>query len=162
MTNIENIKVREFQPDDLPAVLEMIYRTIDISFAGVYPPSAWEHFKEHHSPKEILRDASEGETIVLEENDSIIATGTLVNGKITRVYVDAPQQGSGLGKRIMKILEQRAKDTGLQSLFLYSSTVAKPFYLGIGYRIEAGKAATMPDGELLEYIEMKKSLRSNS
>ncbi len=84
-----------------------------------------------------------------------------MDGKITRVYVNPPDQGRGLRKRIMDLLEQRANADGREQLFLYSSTVARRFYELLGYRIEAEEFAEMEDGEYLEYIEMIKCLKGN-
>jgi len=41
--------VRTFQADDLAEVSALIHRTIDVSYAGVYPPRAIAHFHEHHA-----------------------------------------------------------------------------------------------------------------
>ncbi len=151
--------LREFRRSDLLSVQELILRTIDISLANVYPPSAIRHFKAHHADEEILADAQEGYTVVLERDGIIIGTGTLVGKKVTRAYVAPELQGQGLGKRIMSLLEERAEADGLENLFLYSSVTAKRFYESLGYGIEAEKSDEMEDGKHLEYLEMIKHLK---
>ncbi len=161
MTEHQSISLREFRPSDLAAVQELISKTFEASNAIVYPPSVIRHFKKHHASAEILRDAKQGYMVVLEYNGTIVGTGTLISGKITRVYVKPASQGCGLGRRIMNLLEQHAIDEGLESVFVYSHVAAKKFYESLGYRIKAEKSAEMEDGEQLEYFEMVKYLRDN-
>ena len=159
MTEPDNIKFREFRPGDLPVVYELLMKTADISFQGVYAPSAIRHCKEHNAREQILADAREGYTVVLESDGRIIGTGTLVDDKIARVYVNPPDQGCGLGKRIMDLLEQRARADSREQLFLHSTIVAKRFYESLGYHIEAEKSSEMEDGQPLKYFDMVKHLK---
>ena len=146
----EEITLRGFRQADLPAVQALILETIDISYTNVYPPSAMEHFREHHTFEEILADATAGYTVVLILDGRIVGTGTLVGGKVTRVYVAPTHQRRGLGKKIMADLERQARTSGHGRVRLYSSIPARPFYDSLGYRLEAEKAAEMADGEHLE------------
>lgn len=158
MTQCQNVRLRSFRTKDLPAVQKLIFRTIDVSYAKTYSPSAMGHFRNHHADEEILGDAQQGYMVILEKCEEVIGTGTLINGKITRMYVAPENQGRGFGRQIVNLLEQHAKTQGLESIFLYSSVVAKPFYESLGYHIEAEKSAQMQDGEHLEYFEMTKHL----
>jgi len=158
MTTHQRMTLRKFRPADLPAVQRVLVTTMDVSFAGVYPPSAIAHLRTHAQPEEILADAQAGYTAVLESDGRIIATGTLTDGKVKRVYVDPEHQGCGLGRRIMAHLERRARAEGLKSVFLYSTTVAKAFYESLGYTVGAAKFGTMEDGARLDYFEMTKDL----
>ncbi|MCJ7544991.1 MAG: GNAT family N-acetyltransferase [Phycisphaerae bacterium] len=159
MTIQQPMTLRAFQVADLQPVRGLVTQTIDVSFAGVYAPSAIRHFKRHHSGKEILDDAAGGYAVVLERNGAIVATGTLTaKGKITRVYVRPDLQGQGLGKRIMAHLEQQARGRGHTSVFLNASLVARAFYEALGYRLREAKSATMEDGQRLEYFEMDRPL----
>ncbi len=137
-------------------------RTIDVSYKDVYPPGAAEHFKEHHSPQEILSDWEQGYTIVLECDGCIVATGTLVDGKVTRVYVDPERQRCGLGKRVMRNLEQHALAIACERVFLNASIPTREFYGSLGYKLETEKAAAMEDGEKLVYFDMVKCLKKAS
>lgn len=159
MTTQQNMTLRAFRPADLQAVRDLVAKTIDVSFASVYAPSAIRHFKQHHSDKEILDDAAGGYAVVLERGGEVVGTGALTaEGKVTRVYVRPDLQGRGLGRRIMAHLERRARSRGHQSVFLNASLVAKPFYEALGYRLRAAKSATTEDGEKLDYFEMDKPL----
>ena len=139
----------------------MILKTIDASYIIAYPSSAICRFKKNHTKTRLVEGAKEGYMVVLERGGRIVGTGTLMGNKITRVYVAVAEQGRGFGKKIMKALEQHARDSGLESVFLNSSIVAKGFYKHVGYTVEAQKSVEMDDGEQLEYFHMVKSLEAN-
>lgn len=48
---------RAFAEADLAGVKALVDRTIDVSYADVYPPAAIAFFKEYHSWECILSDA---------------------------------------------------------------------------------------------------------
>lgn len=76
-------------------------------------------------------------------------------GKIERVAVTLSERGTGLGRQIMIVMEELAKQQGYDSLKLNAQTQAQPFYEKLGYT---------PFGDLfddagIEHIAMVKSLR---
>jgi len=52
---------------------------------------------------------------------------------IRRVFIDNRFQGQGLGKLIMKKLEEKALEQGQKIVDLLASLVAKKFYDYLGY-----------------------------
>jgi len=119
---------------------------------------AVEHFKIYHTPTSILDDAAKGYTNILHCEDNIIATGTLVEGYIKRVFVQPTLQRKGLGKIIMKNLEAKACVLGLSEVKLCSSTCAEDFYLSLGYQIKEREHIPLPDNDRLDYANMYKTL----
>ena len=83
------MNIREFERPDLAEVRELIYRTIDICYKKDYCPEAIKFFKDWHRDERILKDFEEGYMIVLVENERMIATGTVTDGEIKRVFVEA-------------------------------------------------------------------------
>ena len=102
------MRIREFEPSDLPAAHSLIQRTIDACYPSAYPPRAVAYFKEFHSLDAILDRASVGRVVVAERNGAIVATGALVAHEITGVFVAPECQGEGLGSLIMDDLERAA------------------------------------------------------
>jgi len=150
--------IRPFGPQDLHALKRLIDSTIDVSYAGVYPPRAIEFFKSHHSAENILQDAGQGFTIVLEADGEVLATGTLLAGEVRRMFVAPDSQRRGLGRLIMRALEQRAKDNGIFRITLHSSLVARTFYEGLGFAVTEEEALPVGEGQQLEYFLMSKEL----
>ncbi|MBN1457325.1 MAG: GNAT family N-acetyltransferase [Sedimentisphaerales bacterium] len=150
-------KLREFNPDDLIPLLKLIWDTIDVCYRPVYSDEAITHWEDEHNETEILKDASEGIILIVELEDKIIGTGTLLAERIKRVYVDPALQGRGLGKMIMAELEKRAGDNGLKEIRLYASVPAKKFYDAIGYNTYSESFLEVK-GKRLNYYNMDKEL----
>jgi predicted GNAT family N-acyltransferase len=75
-------------------------------------------------------------------------------GKVERVAVLQTERGTGLGKQIMQVMEEAAREAGFTQLKLNAQTHAQGFYEKLGYE---------PYGELFEeagipHIAMKKTL----
>ena len=153
-----NASLREFRPDDLSVVAELVHRTIDVAYAGVYPPRAIGHFHGHHTEGKILADANQGYTVVAERDGRLVATGTLVANEIQRMYVDPSAQGQGLGTAILRALEARAREEGTARLQLYASVVARRFYEELGYVVTEEGAGDVGEGQVLRYFRMAKAV----
>ena len=72
--------------------------------------------------------------VVKNEKNEIIGTGTLANNQIKGIFVDAEYFGLGVGKAIITVLENSAKEQGFKKIRLTSSKYAKNFYLKLGYK----------------------------
>ena len=157
MPQKDQIRIREFRPSDLQKVLELIWNTINTCYPAVYSPEAISYWEDIHTGEKILSDAKSGCVLVLENGGSIIATGTLLGYRISRVYVQPDRQGGGFGKLIMQELENKAKQKGLKEVKLYSSVVSKKFYDCLGYETIRETFLEIK-GKRLDYYDMKKTL----
>ena len=151
---ISKVRMRKFVDDDLAAVRNLICETIDFSYSGAYSPKAVSFFKSYHQESNILDDSRKGHTIVTESGDRILATGTLLGNEIKRVFVIPVMQGHGLGRDIVALLLQRARDNGLEKTFLDSSVVSIGFYKNLGYRPVNEDFILLDDGSHLDYTRM--------
>jgi GNAT superfamily N-acetyltransferase len=152
--------LRQFRAEDLAAVTALVRRTIDLSYAGIYPPLAIAHFHEHHTDEEITSNAEQGYTVVAERNGRIVATGTLVGDDVRRVYVEQAWQGRGLGRAIMEELEGRAAEQGAEEVQVYASLPAKPFYEQLGYVVVEEGARDCGEGQTLRWFHMSKRIKN--
>jgi GNAT superfamily N-acetyltransferase len=126
--------LRPFRPDDLDAVQELVFRTIDACYAGVYPSEAVAFFKEYHSKDNIFEDSEQGHTFVIELDGRIAGVGCLVKTTIKRVFVDPEFQHRGLGRLMMARLEEPAHERGVTTVDLDASLPSKRFSDFLGTR----------------------------
>jgi len=159
MSEKNNLKIRKFKLSDLDFVRKLIHNTIDISYSRVYSREAIKYFKDYHINKNILKGSKEGYTIVLEKNNRIIGTATLIDNYITRVFVNPEFQKQGLGKLLMEKLETKARSAGIRIVKLDSSLPAKKFYDSLGYKTIEKTFVKVENGKKLDYYKMKKRLR---
>lgn len=157
LTN-EKVIIRVFEPADIEPVYVLVMDTIDKSYTGVYPEEAVRFFKQYHSKENIYEDYLNGHMIIAECKGEIIGTGTLLDSNIRRVFVNKNYQRHGLGKLIMKKLENRASAEGQKVVDLSASLVAKRFYDSLGYATQGEKYLDVENDIKLIYFQMIKYL----
>ncbi|OHB83535.1 MAG: hypothetical protein A2Z38_11365 [Planctomycetes bacterium RBG_19FT_COMBO_48_8] len=143
---------------DLSGLRELIYKTIDACYSGIYCAEAVKFFKDWHCDEKILKNAKEGYTIVVEKNNQIIGTGTIVGDEIMRVFVNPAFQKRGVGKLIMRRLEQKAVSAGIEVLKLDASLPSKRFYELLGYVLLEETFVEVENNKRLDYYKMQKTL----
>jgi len=85
--------------------------------------------------------------IMAEIDEKIVAVGCIHEiddnrGRIRFMGVDDEYQKRGIGKKIVRILEEHASEQNWTKIWLYAREIAWDFYLNLGYKITG-------DGELL-------------
>ena len=162
MSKSQQIPIRKFQDSDLISVRDLIHRTIDGCYSGVYPPRAVQFFKDFHSEAQILERQRNGDILVLEHDGNLVATGTIVGGDIFGVFVDPGFQRHGYGAAIMRELEGRARTRGYFESELSVSLPSRGFYEGLGYRMLEECTTDVGEGESLNYWKARKDLGNES
>ncbi len=150
--------MRKFKKADLADVRELIYKTIDTCYSGIYCAEAVKFFKDWHCDEKILKNAKEGYTIILEKDNQIIGTGTVVGNEIMRVFVDPEFQKRGFGKLIMRELERKAVSAGVDVVKLDASLPSKKFYELLGYVVLEETFLELGNNKRLDYYKMEKTL----
>ncbi|MEA5460254.1 GNAT family N-acetyltransferase [Arcicella sp. LKC2W] len=91
---------------------------------------------------EVLKDEDQADhaMIVDSETDEIVGvarmqTNTPTQGQVRCVAVSPDVQGKGVGKLLMKYLEDVAKEKGIKEIILDARENAVKFYQSIGYTI---------------------------
>jgi len=107
---------------------------------------------------------SGGEGFVLEQDDQIVAlvSGVLLSKgryQLKRIYLDSSLRGSGMGTKMLRLIESRAVACGAVSIELWSDTRferAHRFYIREGYE-KTGHERTLGDlSNSIEYQFFKK------
>jgi GNAT superfamily N-acetyltransferase len=156
---LPNIRLRKMNETDLQSVHELVQNTIQISYAGVYPPEAIAFFKNYHSPENILKDLTEGYIVVIETGSRITGTGTLLGTNIRRVFINPEYQRQGIGKIIADKLERKARSEGLEKLDLSASLKSRRFWEAMGYITTGEFALPVANDQKLIYYEMVKTIK---
>jgi len=126
----------------------------------IYPPNAIRFFKQFHSNERILKEAKEGDIIVLKQGEEIIGTGTIIGNHVFRVFVNPMFHRQGFGKMIMNNLEAKARSNGLQKIILDVSLPSVRFYESLGYDLYENASIDVGDGKTLDYYKAKKLLNN--
>jgi len=105
-------------------------------------------------------EQSGGEGFVLEQDGQIVAlvSGVLLSGsryQLKRIYLDASLRGSGMGTKMLRLIESRAQACGVASVELWSDTRferAHRFYFREGY-VKTGEKREL--GDLSNSVEFQ-------
>jgi len=151
-------RLRSFDEADLEPVQRLIHHTIDSCYSGVYPPRAVRFFKEFHSLDRILARQAEGEVLVVEQDGTVVATGAVVAGEISGVFVRPELQSRGIGGQLMDGLEGIARARGHAAAALSVSLPSRGFYESRGYEVLESRSIDVGEGERLDYWSAEKPL----
>lgn len=115
--------VRDFEPDDQPAVRQLILSGMRERWGEQYDDAANPDVDDIWSTYVIKG----GEVVVWEEDGVVVGTGTLVpepdgGGRILRMSVDRSYRQHGLGRRIVAELMKRARRRRLSHLRVSTDT----------------------------------------
>lgn len=120
-------------------------------------------------PDDYAIDARETYFVVAERGDRLVGFGTLTNepgdhfrkpvgAEVTAVYVRPAVARRGVGSRLYGALESHARDEGVDSLGLWASRHAVPFYEAHGYERVSERVHEFGDGVEGTVVEMHKAL----
>ena len=151
MSKQDNVLIRKFKTSDLDTVRGLIEHTVDVCYSDVYQKEAVRFFKDWHCDENVLKDAKEGHTIVLERDSRIIGTGTFVGNEIKRLFVEPVFQNTGFGKILMHKLEEKALLAGVGNVKLDASLPSKKFYDSLGYVTLEETFVELENGTRLDY-----------
>jgi len=155
---MNRIKIREFRTTDLSLVQKLIYQTIDICYPEYYPPLAVQYFKDYHDESNILERSKTGKVLLVETNNYIIGTGSIVGNEISGVFIHPNYQRQGFGKAIMNKLEEIGRLNGYTETELSISLPSLDFYENKGYKILEESSIDVGDNQVLEYWKASKDL----
>jgi GNAT superfamily N-acetyltransferase len=99
------------------------------------------------------------EYLVAEERGRVAGYAALRGREVTAVFVLPSRARSGLGARLLRAVERRARRHGVRSLLVRAARGAVPFYEAMGYRGCRRVRVPLPGGAALPAIVMRAVLR---
>ena len=124
--------IREIQKTDRKRVLEIINECLIVVNSKNYSSKFIKSLRKSYSKHFMKRP--ELYIFVIVKHDIILGTGSISSaGQIRDVFIDVKEQRKGWGKKLVKYLEDIAKNKNIEKLFLYSAISAVGFYEKLGY-----------------------------
>lgn len=154
------MKLRRFQPEDLPKVADLFYDTIHKVNCRDYSP---EQIRVWSSARDRLLQQPEFflslYTIVAVADGQIAGYGNIDDtGYLDHLYVHSEFQGQGIASAICQELERYAWSKHAPSITVHASVTARPFFEHRGYRV-LEKQQVERQGVLLTNYRMEKHNR---
>ena len=139
------MKIRLIKDKDYSNVHDMIEKTCRITLAHYYPKKSIDKVVESLNVKGLKKRASFTHFYVVEDKDKIIGCGaigpywdSLTESSLFTIFVDPDYQGKGIGKQIIKTLENDEYFLRADRIEIPAGIAAIPFYKKMGYEHKNG------------------------
>ncbi|MDQ3134397.1 MAG: GNAT family N-acetyltransferase [Acidobacteriota bacterium] len=154
--------IRKAKPADNEAVECVHLRAIKEICASHYTPEEIEAWARPRKPNHYVESISNNEFYVAEENGDVVGFGALnqERGEIEAVYILPEVARRGIGLKILRKLEERARELGVKSLRLNSSLNATAFYKSAGYKPQEESKHRLSSGVEIGCVLMTKEISS--
>lgn len=130
------LNIRRARQEDKEDIWRVHGSAVRGTCAGHYPREVIEIWAGRLRPEKYAEAIDKYDFFVAEEDGRVVGFGELgpEAGEIQGLYVSPDVKGRGVGRELMRTLEERARAHGLKSLSLTSSLNAVPFYERAGFR----------------------------
>lgn len=151
------MKVEKATFDTFLFVKKITQETINCIYPKYYPAGAVNFFKKHHNDDNIRNDINSGNVFLLFEQEKPIATVTINDNHINRLFVLEEYQHNGYGKALLDFAEKHISNAYTKAI-LDASFPAKHIYLKRGYTDMEYHTILADNGDFLCYDVMEKNL----
>lgn len=158
---MENIRIRPYAVGDETEISKLVTTTLRISNQGDYSTQEIEKMVEEHSPDFFSQRAKESHFYLACVDARIIGCGGITGywgskteSYLLSIFVLPEYQGKGIGRQIVKTLENDAYFSRAWRTEVASSITAVDFYRTLGYQYKNG--ITTPDKDNVIRLEKRK------
>ena len=127
--------IRQFRNSDAEAISAIILENLKDINSQHYSDSTITNLIAEFQPEKLIAHAENELIVVADLYDELIGTATIniKEGMFGTVFVKPEYHGKGLGKKLMRSLEELLKESGKTKFELHASVTAVKFYEKIGY-----------------------------
>ena len=152
-------------------MLQAYHSAVHVTAARDYPPDVLRLWSPSVDESRVVAkkkrlEQTLGVTVIsyvaVAESGEIIGLGELVPpDTLGAVYVAASAGGKGVASALLRVLEARARELGMQRLRMESSLTAATFYAGRGFQELGRDQHQLADGVHMACVRMEKVLSGN-
>lgn len=144
--------------EDLNTVVEMIQDIIEKQYPEHYDSDAVEFLKKQYSRVNVREIINNDMVVIQTEMDFPMGVGSLSYDVIHAMFIHPEYQHQGSGDRLLKKLEEMARDNGQHSVRVETPVTGKGFFEHEGYEAVGKKVIPMEDGRKITFDVMEKEI----
>jgi putative acetyltransferase len=126
--------IRRVRYEDIEALSALIRNTLLISNSRDYHMHVIRNLSRQYSVKNVADMALRREMYVHTAEGRITGTVSYKGDTIFAFFVAPDKQRMGIGSKLLRYVEERAKESGVHQIKVGASLTAKKFYESNGYR----------------------------
>ena len=147
--------IRRYRPGDEETLSRLLRRTLMEVNANFCPAAEMDWLYNRYTPQGVAEIAGKGHMYVLEEDETIVGTGTTIltgesECEIIAAFLLPEYIGRGLGRQLFATLESDELAANASRIWLTSSVNALDFYEKAGYQYVYGYRQRGGEMHLLE------------
>lgn len=152
--------IRKARQEDKEAIWRVHGRAVRETCVSHYSQEVVQIWAGRLRPEKYGEAIDGNEFFVAEEDGVVVGFGELgpAAGEIQGLYVSPDVAGRGVGRKLLRTLEERARACGLESLRLTASLNAVSFYERAGFEAVGGLTDTLGPGVERGSVRMFKKL----
>ena len=126
--------IRGFRPDDGEVLSILVGRCLREVNSRDYPAELIERMCAHFTADRFRELSAERRIYVAERDGRVVGTVSRDGNKVYTMFVDPDLLGRGIGRRLMRHIEDLARAEGHEFMETGASITGHGFYRRIGYR----------------------------
>ncbi|MQA57714.1 GNAT family N-acetyltransferase [Pseudomonas piscis] len=127
-------QVREAAAADATRISQVILAALLTSNARDYPASVIERVRHSFTAAGVLQLMQRRRMFVAWVDGVLVGTASLDANVVRTMFVEPSWHKRGVGRHLMTVLQQAAREAGEQSLIVPASITAEGFYARLGFR----------------------------
>ena len=128
-------QIRRALDSDAEAISQLIVQTLRLSNAQDYPPAVIDRVAANFDAAGVRGLMASRQVFVALDGARVVGTASLAGDVVRSVFVLPERQGHGVGKALMRHVEDVARAAGVGQLRVPASLTAVPFYSTLGYAV---------------------------
>jgi GNAT superfamily N-acetyltransferase len=150
--------LRTLRFEDVPEILRLVGRAITLGCRAHYDASQRAAVYGAYASTLFIESLGSFESVVAELDGRPAGFAQLdpKDGRLRALFVDAEDQGRGLGLALLTEIEVRAARRGCARVHGAMSLNAVPFYARAGFRALGGEERLMSTGVVVPIVRMEK------
>lgn len=146
------MEIRRFRDEDAEEVSALITETLRVTNIRDYTEDYIEELALHMRPENIRNRAAEVNFYVVKDGERTVGCGGVGpywgrtdEARFTNIFVHPEYQGRGIGKLIVKTLENDGFALKVKRIEIPASITARDFYIKLGYNYKNANTALNED-----------------